>query len=107
MSNELTFDDLATELETKAKNLGNLNIKLKFIFDGMGTVVIDATKDVPEVSRDASQPADFTITAPLNIWLELRAKKLAPHVAAMTRKIKFEGDLVRGLGLAPKIMSVL
>jgi hypothetical protein len=25
----------------------------------------------------------------------------------MTRKIKFQGDMVRGLSLAPKIMTVL
>jgi len=107
MSEEITFDFLADELEVKAKKLGNLAITLKFVFEGMGVVVIDATKDEPTVSRDGSLPADFTVTAPLNIWLDLRAKKIAPHVAAMTRKIKFEGDLVRGLKLAPKIMSVL
>lgn len=107
MDNTPTFDFLADELTGKSKNLGNLGIRLKFIFEGMGVIHIDATTDQPTVTRDGSKPADFTISAPLNIWLDLRAKKLAPHVAAMTRKIKFEGDLVRGLALAPRIMAVL
>lgn len=107
MTDALTFDFLADELATKSRNLGNLGISLKFIFEGMGTVHIDATTDQPTLTRDGSKPADFTISAPLNIWLDLRAKRIAPHVAAMTRKIKFEGDLVRGLKLAPRIMAVL
>lgn len=104
---EMTFDFLADELEDKVKNLGNLGVTLKFVFEGMGNVFIDATKDIPTLVRNVDQPADFNIAAPLKIWLDLRDKKLAPHVAAMTRKIKFEGDLVRGLKLAPKIMAVL
>ncbi len=104
---EPNFEFLASELEGKVKKLGNMGVTLKFVFEGMGSVFIDATKDEPTLSRNLDQKADFNISAPLNIWLDLRDKKLAPHVAAMTRKIKFDGDLVRGLKLAPKIMTVL
>ncbi len=104
---DMNFDFLASELTEKAKNLGNLGASLKFVFEGEGTLHIDATTDVPVVSRDGSQDADITVTAPLKVWLDLRAKKLAPHVAAMTRKIKIQGDLARGMKLAPRIMAVL
>jgi putative sterol carrier protein len=107
MSEQPTFESLADELAVKIRGLGNLGVTMKFIFEGMGNVLIDAKQDVPTLTRNVETPADFTISAPLNIWLDLRAKKLAPHVAAMTRKIRFEGDLVRGLSLAPKIMTVL
>lgn len=107
MSEPMTFNALADELNEKVKGLGNLGLTMKFVFEGMGSVFIDGKKDVPTLTRNEDNEADFTITAPLNVWLDLRAKKLAPHVAAMTRKIKFGGDIVRGLSLAPKIMTVL
>jgi putative sterol carrier protein len=107
MSDAATFDALADELEGKVKSLGNLGLTMKFVFEGEGNVLIDARKDVPTLTRNDEAPADFTVIGPLNVWLDLRAKKLAPHVAAMTRKIKFQGDMVRGLSLAPKIMTVL
>lgn len=107
MSETLSFEFLADELAVKAKGLGNLGTKLKFVFEGMGVVHIDASQDVPNVTRDDTLPADVIIRAPLEVWLALRAKKLAPHVAAMTRKIKLEGDIVRGMKLAPRIMTVL
>ena len=104
---DMSFDHLANELEGKVKKLGNLGVTLKFVFEGMGNVFIDATRDEPTLVRNVDSKADFNVSAPLKIWLDLRDKKLAPHVAAMTRKIKFDGDLVRGLKLAPRIMSVL
>jgi putative sterol carrier protein len=107
MTEVTTFDALADELEQKVKALGNLGVTMKFVFEGEGNVLIDARKDVPSVTRNDETAADFTVVGPLNVWLDLRAKKLAPHVAAMTRKIKFQGDMVRGLSLAPKIMTVL
>jgi len=107
MSDTTTFNALANELEGKVKGLGNLGLTMKFVFEGEGNVLIDARKDVPTLTRNDEASADFTVIGPLNVWLDLRAKKLAPHVAAMTRKIKFEGDMVRGLSLAPKIMTVL
>lgn len=103
---DMNFDFLANELAEKAKNLGNLGAKLKFVFEGEGTVHIDASGDAPVVCRDDKE-ADITVSAPLAVWLDLRAKKLAPHVAAMTRKIKIQGDLARGMKLAPRIMAVL
>jgi len=107
MSEGITFDFLADELAGKAGSLGNMGVRLKFVFEGMGVVHIDATQDVPVVSRNELAPADVTISAPLDVWLDLRAKKLAPHVAAMTKKIKLQGDIVRGMKLAPRIMKVL
>lgn len=102
-----TFDFLADELAVKARNLGNLGIRLKFVFEDHGVVHIDATQDPPTVSRDASLPADVAITAPMKVWLDLRAKKISPPVAAMMRKIRLEGDVARGMKLAPRIMAVL
>lgn len=107
MMSELTFEFLAEELAEKAKGLGGLNAKLRFVFEGEGVVHIDATVEPAVVSRDAGLPADFTIIAPLRIWLDLRARKIAPHVAAMTRKLKIEGNVMRGMQLAPRIMTVL
>lgn len=107
MTQTLDYDFLATELESKALGLGHLGARLKFIFEGGGVVHIDATRDVPVITRDDSLPADFSISAPLPIWIDLRAKKLAPHVAAMTRKIKFQGDMVKFMKLLPRVMTVL
>lgn len=103
----LSFDELAQELSTKAKGLGNLGVRLKFKFQDLGVIHIDATSSEPVVTRDESLPADLTISAPLNVWLGLRAKTLAPHVAAMTNQLTIEGDLNRGMALAPRIMAVL
>lgn len=107
MSDQPSFEFLADELEQKSKNLGNLGVTLKFTFEGMGNVFIDARQDQPSLSRNSDQKADFMVSAPLKVWMDLRAKRIAPHVAAMTRKIKFEGDMIKGMKLAPKIMAVL
>lgn len=107
MNDQPSFEFLADELEQKSKNLGNLGVTLKFTFEGMGNVFIDARQDQPCLSRNSDQRADFMVSAPLKVWMDLRAKRIAPHVAAMTRKIKFEGDMVKGMKLAPKIMAVL
>lgn len=104
---EMTFDVLADELEGKVKKIGNLGVTVKFIFEGMGNVLIDCTKEEPTLTRNVEAAADFVVSAPLKVWLDLRNKKLAPHVAAMTRKVKFTGDLVRGLKLVPRFMGVL
>jgi len=106
MTEELSFDFLADELSGKAMTLGKLGTRLKFVFEGEGQVHIDATGDTPVISRDDAE-ADITVTAPLKVWLDLRSKKLAPHVAAMTRKIKIKGDIGKGMKLAPRIMAVL
>jgi len=106
MTEELNFDFLATEVSGKAMNLGKLDVKLKFVFEGEGQVHIDATGDTPVITRDDAD-ADITVTAPLKVWLDLRSKKLAPHVAAMTRKIKLKGNIAKGMKLAPRIMAVL
>lgn len=107
MTEPTTFEALADELEQKIKGLGNLGVTMKFIFEGMGNVLIDARKELPTLTRNDETAADFTVIGQLDVWLALRAKKLAPHVAAMTRKIRFEGNFVTGLSLAPKIMTVL
>lgn len=107
MSDLDTFNELAAELQKKAAGLGKMGIRMKFIFNELGSVHIDASGEIPAVTVNSDQAADFTISANLNVWLDLRAKKIAPHVAAMTRKIKFEGDLVRGMQMAPSIMKVL
>jgi len=107
MSDQPSFESLADELERKSKNLGNLGVTLRFTFEGMGNVFIDARQNQPSLSRNSDQKADFMVSAPLKVWMDLRAKRIAPHVAAMTRKIKFEGDMVKGMKLAPKIMAVL
>ena len=107
MTQILDYDFLATELETKALGLGHLGAKLKFVFEGGGVVHIDATRDVPVITRDETLPADFTVSAALPIWIDLRAKKLAPHVAAMTRRIKFQGDMIKFMKLLPRVMTVL
>lgn len=107
MNEQPSFEFLADELAQKSRNLGNLGVTLKFTFEGLGNVFIDARQDEPTLKRDSEDKADFMVSAPLKVWLDLRAKRIAPHVAAMTRKIKFEGDMVKGMKLAPKIMSVL
>lgn len=107
MNDQPSFESLAHELEQKSRNLGNLGVTLKFTFEGMGNVYIDARQDQPSLTRNSDAKADFMVSAPLKVWMDLRAKRIAPHVAAMTRKIKFEGDMVKGLKLAPKIMAVL
>lgn len=107
MTDTVSFDALADELEEEIKKLGNLEVTMKFVFEGQGNVLIDARKDIPTLTRSDEAPADFTVVGQLPVWLDLRAEKLAPHVAAMTRKIRFEGDFLKGLSLAPKIMTVL
>lgn len=104
---EMTFDTMADELAGKLANLGKLGLKANFVFEGMGTVNIDATGDRPVVTRADDLPADITVSAPLHVWEDMRAKKLAPHVAAMTKKIRIDGDLMKGMKLAPQLMAVL
>jgi putative sterol carrier protein len=107
MNETPTFEFLADELAGKIKNLSNAGLTMRFVFVGMGSLYIDARRSEPTLERDREGDADFTVTAPLEVWLALRAKKLAPHVAAMTGKMKFSGNVIKGLALAPKIMAVI
>ena len=107
MSEIPTFEFLASELAEKIKNLGNIGLTMRFVFDGHGSVFIDARRDQPTLEVNRQGDADFIVTAPLEVWLQLRAKKIQPHVAAMTGKLKFKGNMLKGLAAAPKIMTVI
>jgi len=104
---ELSVASMAEELQEKTKKVGNLGVTMRFVIEDEGTIYIDATRDVPEVTLDAGRAADITISAPRGVWMDLRAKKIAPHVAAMTRKLKLQGDVLKGMQLAPRLTAVL
>lgn len=104
---ETMIDSLIDELAEKMTRLGKLGLTANFVVDGMGAVNIDATGEQAVVTKGGGLPADITITAPLQVWLDMRAKKLAPHVAAMTRKIRIDGDLMKGMKLAPQLVALL
>jgi putative sterol carrier protein len=104
---ELSVTAMAEELREKTRKVGNLGVTMRFVINGEGAIFIDAARDVPEVTLDAERPADVTISASRDVWLDLRAKKIAPHIAAMTGKLKLKGDVLKGMQLAPRLTAVL
>ncbi len=106
MSEPTTFEEYADDLEGRLRALGNLGVTVKFVLEGMGNLFIDARHDLPILSRNDETDADFTVIGPFKVWLDLRARRTVPYAAVMTGRVKFKGDLKRGLSFAPKFMSM-
>ncbi len=98
MSDPVTFNALADELERKVEALGNLGLTMKFVFEGEGNVLIDARKDVPTLTRNDEAAADFTVIGPLNVWLDSAREK----AGAACRRHDPEDQIPRRYGARPQ-----
>lgn len=87
-------DVLDKAAETLVQKLGGADVGsvIKFVFDGEGAVVVDATTAPPTASV-GDGPADVTVTASVDVFQDLLTGALNPTAAYMSGKLKIDGDL--------------
>ena len=94
----LTLDELTGFFKMIAPRASALNAVVKFDFGEDGVVVIDATKNPADVSND-DRTADATISATLQDFSDVLAKKLSGDLAFLMGKLRISGDKVLGVKL--------
>lgn len=106
MNTEIDFKNLSDELGHKLSVLGDVGTQVKFVFEGMGVLHCDATTSEVVVCNE-DKDAEITVSGPLDIWMKIRSKQMAPHVALMTRRLKLEGNIGKAMSLAPRLVAIL
>ena len=83
--------------ELLGKNSG-LDAKIKIVFEDDQIILIDG-KSLPNTVTNVDQPSDVTLKMSLQTLNKLYRRELNPMMAAMTGKIKVEGDLRQAMKL--------
>ena len=94
--------ELATGINGKDLQM---NAKVKFDFDGTGTVFIDGSTNVASVS-DEDKDADCTLTMSVDVWEEMKSGDLDGTSAFMLGKLKVSGDMSIAMKLGQIFDSV-
>jgi putative sterol carrier protein len=79
-----------------------LDATIKIVFEDESVIYIDG-KSVPHTVTNEDRPAEVTLRMSLDTLNKLYRRELNPAVAAMTGKIKVEGNLM----VAMKLDSLL
>ena len=94
--------ELATGINGKDLQM---NAKVKFDFDGTGTVFIDGSTNVASVS-DEDKDADCTLTMSVDVWEEMKSGDLDGTSAFMQGKLRVSGDMSIAMKLGQIFDSV-
>jgi putative sterol carrier protein len=81
-----------------------LDARIKLLFDKDGVILIDATSAPHKVTNEDSD-ADVTLRMSLETFNQLYRREINPVMAAMTGKIKIEGDLTKAMKLESLLRS--
>ncbi len=80
----------------------NLDAKVKFEIDDVGTVMVDATQ-TPATVAPGDGDADVTVSAPVEVFEQLMTREVDPTAAYMSGQLRIDGDM----SLAMKLAQVL
>jgi putative sterol carrier protein len=95
------IEQIYTQFENQAANIGPLGAKIKFVIDKT-PILIDGSGSENIVSQLDSE-ADCVIICSAETMISLKSGNLNPMMAVMTGKIKIKGDM----GLAMKLQSLI
>ncbi len=98
----MSLERATRALESRLKEFGGLDARVKFDFGADGALLVDATSTLPALTQDGDS-ADCTITLTVDGLEQLIAGTLGPTLAYMTGKLKIAGSM----GVAMKVATLL
>ena len=98
----MTLEAATAHLRSRLPELAPLNARVKFVLDGSGVILVDATRTPPTISH-ADDEADCTIRMDEGKFDQLLSGQLSPTLAYTLGQIKVEGSL----GVAMKLANLL
>jgi putative sterol carrier protein len=98
----MSLETATDQIRAQLPQLAALGYKVKFMIDGTGVVLVDASQTPPTLSNDDGE-ADCTIRLSEDRLAKLIEGRLSPTLAYTLGQIKVEGSL----GVAMKLASLL
>ena len=96
--NELSVADFTQGMQKLVSQHPQLETRIKLVIEDEGVIFIDGRTETNSVSND-DREADVTLWMTLSTLNRLYRRELNPAVAAMTGKIRLEGNLLDAMKL--------
>lgn len=96
--NDLSVADFTRGMQKLVSRHSQLDTRIKIVVDDDGVIFIDGRSNPNAVTND-DRDADVTLWMSLNTLNRLYRRELNPAVAAMTGKIRLEGNLLEAMKL--------
>jgi putative sterol carrier protein len=93
---DLTVSEFTEGIGRMITDTDGLDARIKIVFDDSSVILIDG-KSVP--ARLQTIPMRTTLKMSLETFNQLYRRELNPAMAAMTGKIRIEGDLMKAMKL--------
>lgn len=96
--NDLSLADFTRGMQKLVSDHSQLDTRIKIVLEDEGVIFIDGRSNPNSVSNEDAE-ADVTLRMSLNTLNRLYRRELNPAVAAMTGKIRVEGNVLDALKL--------
>lgn len=96
--NDLSLDDFTVGMRKLISGHSQLDTRIKIVFEDESVIFIDGRTIPHAVSNDDGE-ADVTLWMTLKTLNKLYRRELNPAVAAMTGKIRLEGNILDAMKL--------
>lgn len=99
------IDDILARMEERADRFDEFGYRVRFDIKGAGSILLDATGDVVEISKDETGEidADTVLMTSYDNLIKLISGRLSPMLAFSTGRLKVRGSQ----GVALKLASLL
>ena len=95
---DLTVSEFTTGIDRLIGDVDELDVRIKIVFEDSSVIHIDGQSNPKRVTND-DVDADVTLRMSLTTFNQLYRRELNPAMAAMTGKIRIEGDLMKAMKL--------
>ena len=95
---DLTVPEFTNGIGRLVGELEQLEARIKIVFDDSSLIHIDGSSHPARVTNEDNE-ADVTLKMSLETFNQLYRRELNPAMAAMTGKIRIEGDLMKAMKL--------
>jgi putative sterol carrier protein len=97
-----SFEDLATRFKPDRAQGVRAVIQFDITGEGGGTYHVDIADGACALRPGAAPAPQLTVSASVQDWLDMRARKLSPQVAFMSGRLRHRGEM----GLLMKLPSM-
>ena len=98
MMNDLSVAEFTQGMQKLLNNHSQLETRIKLVLEDDGVIFIDGSSNPNSVSNEDKE-ADVTLSMSLDTLNRLYRREINPAVAAMTGKIRIQGNLLDALKL--------